>query len=83
MKTQKMVSLCDETKGIAKNMNNFSGWVRRMLLLRQRGDDTVAVYRRFTALMAAVSAYEDEEVRTKIFEQFSINKEQKRLGEFE
>ena len=83
MKVQKMVSLDSKTAKIASQMNNFSGWIRRMLLLRDRGDDTVAIYRRYTALMSAVSSYEDEEAQMKIFAQFKLNKEQKRLGEFE
>ena len=83
MKVQKTISLDPKTARFANSMNNFSGWVRRMLHLRERGDDTVAVYRRYTALMAAVSAYEDQEAQMKIFAQFKINQEQKRLGEFE
>ena len=80
---QKMITLDEETFRIAKKMSNFSGWVRRMLQLKNRGDDKVAIYRRFTSLMAAVSAIEDEEIRLKCFEHYEINQEQKRLGEFE
>lgn len=83
MKIHKMVSLDQETARMASQMTNFSGWVRRMLHLRDRGDDTVAVYRNLTALMAAVSDHPDEEIQREIFEQYNINREQKRLGEFE
>ena len=83
MKVQKMVSLDQKTARIASQMTNFSGWIRRMLLLRDQGSDKVAIYRRFTSLMAAVSAIEDEDIRLKCFERYEINQEQKRLGEFE
>lgn len=83
MKMQKMVSLDPETAKIAKQMTNFSGWVRRMLKLRASGTDQVALYRKFIAIMAAVDNVEDEEVRSSIFADFETNKKQKRLGEFE
>ena len=54
-----------------------------MLLLRDQGSDKVAIYRRFTSLMAAVSAIEDEDIRLKCFDTYEMNQEQKRLGEFE
>ncbi len=83
MKVQKMVSLDPQTAKIAGQMTNFSGWIRRMLKLKGDGMDKVALYRRYTSLMAAVSAIEDEDTRLKCFAQFEINQEQKRLGEFE
>ena len=83
MKVQKMVSLDQKTARIAAQMTNFSGWIRRMLLLRDQGSDKVAIYRRLTSLMAAVSAIEDEEQRMEVFARFEENESQKRLGEFE
>ena len=83
MKVQKMVSLDQKTARIASQMANFSGWIRRMLLLRDQGSDKVAIYRRLTSLMAAVSAIEDEEQRMEVFARFEENESQKRLGEFE
>ncbi len=83
MKMQKMVSLDPETAKIAKQIPNFSGWVRRMLKLKAAGTDQVALYRRFIAIMAAVNAVEDEDIRSSIFADFETNKKQKRLGEFE
>ena len=83
MKVQKMVSLDQKTARIASQMTNFSGWIRRMLLLRDQGSDKVAIYRRLTSLMAAVSAIEDEEQRMEVFARFEENESQKRLGEFE
>jgi len=83
MKVQKMVSLDQRTAKIASRMTNFSGWIRRMLLLRDQGSDKVAIYRRLTSLMAAVSAIECEETRMEVFARFEENEKQKRLGEFE
>lgn len=80
---QKMINLDDQTFAIAKNMTNFSGWVRRMLLLKDQGQDAVKVYRDLTSWVAAVNAVEDEEVRQAIYAQVQENKQQKRLGEFE
>ena len=80
---QKMINLDDQTFAIAKNMTNFSGWVRRMLLLKDQGQDAVKVYRDLTSWVAAVNAVEDEEVRQTIYAQVQENKQQKRLGEFE
>ena len=80
---QKMINLDDQTFAIAKNMTNFSGWVRRMLLLKDQGQDAVKIYRDLTSWVAAVNAVEDDEVRQKIFAQVQENKQQKRLGEFE
>jgi len=83
MKVQKMVSLDPETAAYATQMTNFSGWVRRMLILRHHGDDAVDIYRRLTALMSAINTTADDETLLNIFKQFDINREQKRLGEFE
>jgi len=83
MKVPKMVSLDPETHKIAIQMTNFSGWVRRMLKLSAAGTDQVALYRRFIAIMAAVDAVEDADIRSSIFADFETNKKQKRLGEFE
>tara|TARA_Y100000593_G_C4193454_1_gene278132 strand:+ start:114 stop:362 length:249 start_codon:yes stop_codon:yes gene_type:complete len=80
---QKMINLDDQTFAIAKNMTNFSGWVRRMLLLKDQGQDAVKVYRDLTSWVAAVNAIEDKEVRQAIYAQVQENKQQKRLGEFE
>ena len=80
---QKMINLDDQTFALAKNMTNFSGWVRRMLLLKDQGQDAVKVYRDLTSWVAAVNAIEDDDVRQMIYAQVQENKQQKRLGEFE
>jgi hypothetical protein len=46
-------------------------------------DDAVDIYRRLTALMSAINTTADDETLLNIFKQFDINREQKRLGEFE
>jgi hypothetical protein len=83
MKVQKIVSLTPETMRMAQQIPNFSGWIRRMLLLRDQGQDAVKIYRDLTSWVAAVNAIEDDEVRQKIYAQVQENKQQKRLGEFE
>ena len=80
---QKMINLDDETYAMARDMSNFSGWVRRMLKLRAGGTDTVQLYRDKVAWAAAVNQEEDEEVRARIYARVQENKAQKRLGEFE
>ena len=83
MKVQKIVSLTPETMRMSQEMPNFSGWVRRMLLLRDQGQDAVKIYRDLTSWVAAVNAIEDDEVRQAVYAQVQENKQQKRLGEFE
>ncbi len=83
MKVQKIVSLDEETMRMAQQIPNFSGWVRRMLLLRDRGTDAVQLYRDKVAWAAAVNEEEDEEVRARIYARVQENKAQTRLGEFE
>ena len=83
MKVQKIVSLTPETMRMAQEIPNFSGWIRRMLLLRDQGQDAVKIYRDLTSWVAAVNAIEDDEVRQQIYAQVQENKQQKRLGEFE
>ena len=83
MKVQKIVSLDEETMRMAQQIPNFSGWVRRMLQLRDRGTDAVQLYRDKVAWAAAVNEEEDEEVRARIYARVQENKAQTRLGEFE
>ena len=80
---QKMISLDDHSFALAAKIKNFSGWIRRMLKLKEQGQDAVAIYRDLTCWVAAVNAEENEEVRSAIYSRVQENKAQKRLGEFE
>jgi len=80
---QKMITLDDKTFKLSKQMTNFSGWVRRMLILKDDGTDLVAVYRRLTAALAAISEIEDDDERRKVMNAYGQHQTQKRLGEFE
>ena len=82
MKVQKIVSLTPETMKIAQKMENFSGWVRRMLWIRENDIDTVQIVQRYQALVRTIADLEDKELQQSIMETYSANLNQKRLEDF-
>lgn len=83
MKVQKIVSLTPETMKIAQKMENFSGWVRRMLWIRENDIDTVKTVQRYQALVRTIANLEDKELQQSIMEAYSANLNQKKLEDFE
>ena len=83
MKVQKIVSLTPETMKIAQKMENFSGWVRRMLWIKENNIDTVKTVQRYEALVRTIADLEDKELQQMIMEAYDANLNQKKLGDFE
>ena len=83
MKVQKIVSLTPETMKIAQKMDNFSGWVRRMLWIRENDIDTVKTVQRYQALVRTIADLEDKELQQSIMEAYTANLNQKKLEDFE
>ena len=83
MKVQKIVSLTPETMEIAQKMDNFSGWVRRMLWIKENDIDTVKTVQRYQALVRTIADLEDKELQQSIMESYSANLNQKTLEDFE
>ena len=83
MKVQKIVSLTPETMKIAQKMENFSGWVRRMLWIKENDIDTVKTVQRYQALVRTIADLEDKELQQSIMESYSANLNQKTLEDFE
>jgi hypothetical protein len=83
MKVQKIVSLTPETMKIAQKMENFSGWVRRMLWIRENDIDTVKTVQRYQALVRTIADLEDKELQQSIMNAYSENLNQKKLEDFE
>ena len=83
MKVQKIVSLTPETMKIAQKMDNFSGWVRRMLWIRENDIDTVKTVQRYQALVRTIADLEDKELQQQIMNSYSENLNQKKLEDFE
>ena len=83
MKVQKIVSLTPETMKIAQKMENFSGWVRRMLWIRENDIDTVKTVQRYQALVRTIADLEDKELQQQIMNSYAENLNQKKLEDFE
>tara|TARA_Y100000593_G_scaffold17168_1_gene34321 strand:+ start:1274 stop:1525 length:252 start_codon:yes stop_codon:yes gene_type:complete len=83
MKVQKIVSLTPETMEIAQKMDNFSGWVRRMLWIKENDIDTVKTVQRYQALVRTIADLEDKELQQSIMNSYSENLNQKKLEDFE
>ena len=68
---------------IAQKMENFSGWVRRMLWIRENDIDTVKTVQRYQALVRTIADLEDKELQQEIMNAYSENLNQKKLEDFE
>lgn len=83
MKVQKIVSLTPETMEIAQKMDNFSGWVRRMLWIRANDIDTVKTVQRYQALVKTIADLKDKNLQQNIMATYAENLNQKKLEDFE